>query len=171
MRILSLFLFSVLSSMAVSAQPSTTFDLSRHGCCGGDATNGRESYRKPLIRTIAAFVRIDPIRYRQQIEEAVAVLRQGNAAFEKRGYEVQTIRVTTQPFAQYIGDPPKSEALDFFTSLDEISKKDSFLLNIGSLTLNGSSDKAKLDLLGQILATTRVNASLVIAGDDGVHWN
>ncbi len=52
-----------------------------------------------------------------------------------------------------------------------MSKRDSFLLNIGPLTLADSSDAAKVELLSQVLATTRVNASLVIAGDDGVHWN
>ena len=171
MRILSLFLFSLLSSIAVSSQVSTTVDLSRHHCCGGESKDGHDSYRKPKIRTITAFVRIDPSQYRQQIEEAVTVLRQGKAAFEKRGYEVQTIRITTQPFTDYAGGRSAAEALDFFKGLDEMSKRDSFLLNIGPLTLADSSDATKVELLSQVLATTRVNASLVIAGDDGVHWN
>jgi uncharacterized protein (UPF0210 family) len=171
MRILLLFLFSLLSSVAASAQVSTTVNLSRPDCCGGNTKDDRGSYRKPKIRTITAFVRIDPSRYRQQIEEAVTALRQGKAAFEKGGYEVQTIRITTQPFTQYTSDLPRAGALDFFKSLDEMSKKDSFLLNIGPLTPGNPADTAELDLLSQILATTKVNASIVIAGDDGVHWN
>ena len=99
------------------------------------------------------------------------MLRKAKAAFEKGDYEVQTIRITTQPFTRYISDPPVPEALEFFKRLDELSKKDSFMLNIGSLTLGGSSDAAKIALLSQILATTRVNASVVVAGDDGVQWN
>jgi hypothetical protein len=51
-------------------------------------------------RTITAFVRIEPAQYRQQIGEAVTMLRQAKAAFEKGGYEVQTIRITTQPFTE-----------------------------------------------------------------------
>ena len=133
--------------------------------------DARESYRQPRIRTVTAFVRIEPSQYRQQVEEAVTVLRQAKTAFEKSGYEVQTIRITTQPFTQYIGDPPRADALDFFKSLDELSKKNSFMLNIGPLTLSNSPDTAKLELLSQILATTRANASLVVAGDDGVRWN
>jgi hypothetical protein len=171
MRILLLFLFSLLSSIAASAQVSTTVDLSRPDCCGGDTKGDRGSYRKPKIRTITAFVRIEPSRYRQQIEEALTVLRQGKAAFEKGGYEVQTIRITTQPFTQYTSDLPRAGTLDFFKSLDEMSKQNSFLLNIGPLTPGNSADTAQLDLLSQILATTKVNASVVIAGDDGVHWN
>ena len=171
MRILSLFLFSLLSGIAVSAQVSTTVDQARHHCCGGDTTDDREPYRKPRIRTITAFVRIEPSQYRQQIEEAVTVLRQGKAAFEKGGYEVQTIRITTQPFTQYVGGRSAAEALDFFKSLDEMSKRDSFLLNIGPLTLADSSDATKVDLLSQVLAQTRANASLVVADEGGVRWS
>jgi len=132
---------------------------------------GGETYHKPKIRTITAFVRIEPAQFRQQIGQAVTMLRQAKAAFAKGGYEVQTIRITTQPFTQYIGDRSTTEALALFESLDELSKKDSFMLNIGPLTLSNSSDTAKIELLSQILANTRANASIVVAGDDGVHWN
>jgi uncharacterized protein len=129
------------------------------------------SERKPKIRTITAFVRIDSSQYRHQIEEAVTVLRQGKAAFEKGGYEVQTIRITTQPFTQYVGGRSTAEALTFFKSLDEMSKRDSFLLNIGPLTLADASDATKVELLSQVLAQTRANASLVVADEDGVRWS
>jgi uncharacterized protein (UPF0210 family) len=129
------------------------------------------SERKPKIRTITAFVRIDSSQYRHQIEEAVTVLRQGKAAFEKGGYEVQTIRITTQPFTQYVGGRSTAEALTFFKSLDEMSKRDSFLLNIGPLILADASDATKVELLSQVLAQTRANASLVVADEDGVRWS
>ncbi len=61
------------------------------------------SERKPKIRAITAFVRIDSSQHRQQLGEAVTVLRQAKTAFERGGYEVQTIRITTQPFTQYVG--------------------------------------------------------------------
>jgi uncharacterized protein (UPF0210 family) len=129
------------------------------------------SERKPKIRTITAFVRIDSSQYRQQIGEAVTMLRQAKTAFEKGGYEVQTIRITTQPFTKYIGERSTAEALVFFESFYELSKKDSFLLNIGPLTLADSSDATKVELLSHVLAQTRANASLVVADEDGVHWN
>jgi uncharacterized protein len=132
---------------------------------------GSEPHRRPRIRTITAFVRIEPSRYRQQIEEAVTVLRHAEFAFEKNGYQVQTIRITTQPFTQYIGERPAAEALDFFKSLDEQSKKESFLLNIGPLTLIDASNVARIELLSHILASTRANTSVVVADENGVHWN
>jgi len=127
-------------------------------------------YRKPRIRTITAFVRIQPSQSRSQIEQTVEMLRQAKAVFEKRGYEVQTIRITTQPFPQYVGVRSTTEALDLFKDLDNLSKKDSFLLNIGPLTPTDLADATKLELLNLVLASTKVNASLVVADDGGVRW-
>jgi uncharacterized protein len=132
---------------------------------------GSGLYRKPRIRTITAFVRIEPSQSRSQIEQAVGMLRQAKAAFEERGYEVQTTRITTQPFARYVGDRSTKEALDLFKTLDEVSKEDSFLLNIGPLTPTDVADTTKLELLSLTLATTKANASLVVADEGGVHWS
>jgi uncharacterized protein (UPF0210 family) len=129
------------------------------------------SERRPKIRAVTAFVRIEPSQYRQQIEEAVTMLRQAKVTFEKGGYEVQTIRITTQPFTQYVGGRSTAEAVDFFKSLDDLSRKDSFMLNIGPLTLADSSDATKVELLSQVLVQTRANASLVVADEDGVRWS
>jgi uncharacterized protein len=132
---------------------------------------GNSRYRKPRIRTITAFVRIEPPQPRSQIEPAVSLLHQAKAAFEKGGYEVQTIRITTQPFAQYVSDRSATEALELFKNLDELSKKDSFLLNIGPLTPPDLRDGTRVELLSQALAATKVNASLVVADESGVHWS
>jgi len=131
----------------------------------------RGLYRKPRIRTITAFVRIEPSQSQSQIEQAVGMLRRAKTAFEKRGYEVQTTRITTQPFAQYVGKRSVAEALDLFKNLEELSRKDSFLLNIGPLAPPVLADATKLELLSLALGATKVNASLVVADEGGVHWS
>jgi uncharacterized protein len=128
-------------------------------------------YRKPRIRAITAFVRIDPWQSPSQLEQALGMLHQASAAFVKAGYEVQTIRITTQPFTQYVGGRSPGEALQLFKNLDELSRKRSFLLNIGPLTPADVPDAQKLQLLSQVLASTKVNASLVVADEGGVQWN
>jgi hypothetical protein len=50
----------------------------------------------PKIRTVAAFIRLDRSPYQGQIAETLTKLRQAKAAFERAGYDVQTIRITTQ---------------------------------------------------------------------------
>jgi uncharacterized protein (UPF0210 family) len=137
---------------------------------GGVPLLGSGVYRKPRIRTITAFVRIEPSESRSQIEQAVGMLHQAKAEFEKRGYEVQTTRITTQPFVRYVGDRSTKEALDLFKNLDELSRKDSFLLNIGPLTPADLADATRLDLLSLALANTKVNASLAVVDEEGVNW-
>jgi uncharacterized protein (UPF0210 family) len=126
--------------------------------------------RKPKVRAITAFISIDRSTYSRQIQDTLAMLRKAKSAFEKGGYEVQTIRITTQPFPRYTRGITKSEALEFFKSLDVLSKKESFLANIGPAMLNDQDDSA-VDLLADILVSTDINTSLVIAAEDGIHWN
>ena len=139
--------------------------------CGFAPLLARRPYRKPRIRTITAFVRIEPSEPRSQIEPAVGMLRQAKAAFEQGGYEVQTIRITTQPFPQYVRDRSPAEALELFKNLDALAKKDSFLLNIGPLAPTDLRDATPVELVSQALAATKVNASLVVADDSGVEWS
>jgi uncharacterized protein (UPF0210 family) len=139
---------------------------------GSDAfLRGSDFPRKPKVRAITAFVRLDHTQYKAQIEAALAMLRQAKAAFEKSGYEVQTLRITTQPFPQYTRGLARQQVLEFFKSLDDLSRRQSFLLNIGPVILSDQDSPQEVELLGEVLANTRINASLLVAGEDGVHWN
>jgi hypothetical protein len=126
--------------------------------------------RNPKVRTVTAFVRLDRAQYGTQIQDAMKMLRRAKAAFEQGGYEVQTLRITTQPFPAYTRGLSKQERLELFKALDELARKESFLLNVGATMLSDRDDSVA-DLLGEILAVTRANASLVVAGEDGVHWD
>ena len=138
------------------------------GCAA--ALWGGDVPRKPRVRAITAFVSIDRSTYAKQIQDTLAMLRKAKSAFEKGGYEVQTIRITTQPFPQYTRGITKAEALEFFKGLDGLSKKEEFLANVGPAMLNDQDDSA-IDLLADILVSTDLNTSLVIAAEDGIHWN
>lgn len=129
-----------------------------------------EMPRKPKVRALTGFIRIDRDHYAQQIQEALVMLRQAKAAFEKGGYQVQTIRVTTQPFPQYTRGLSEQEALQWFRTLDDLSKKESFALNIGPAAQKDDDDPAPIELLGRVLAATSINASVIVAGEDGIHW-
>src|SRR3954468_5927917 len=74
---------------------------------------------KPNVRTITAFVRIDRASYEKQIDEAMKMLNMAKADFARRGYETQTVRIVTQPFAELIESLPEKEALAFLKSLDD----------------------------------------------------
>jgi uncharacterized protein (UPF0210 family) len=129
-----------------------------------------EAPSRPKVRAITGFIRIDRDHYAQPIAEALAMLRQARSGFENGGYEVQTIRITTQPFPQYTLGMTPPEALELFKTLDSLSTREGFSLNIGPALRNDADDPAQAELLGKILAATTINASIIVAGEDGIHW-
>ena len=133
---------------------------------------GVEAAEKPKLRAITAFVRLDPERYRAQIEEALQMLRKARAEFQQAGYAVQSIRISTQPFQEYTRGLSRQQALAFFREYDALSIKEGFDAAIGPAMLRDTDDPRQAELLGEILqATKNLNASLVVGSEDGVHWN
>ncbi|HYL12766.1 MAG TPA: DUF711 family protein [Terriglobales bacterium] len=140
--------------------------------CGSRAMVGSDQLpRKPKIRAVTAFIKVDRSQYQEQIAEAVSVLRGAKAKFEKSGYEVQTLRITTQPFPQYTQGLSRKEALDLFGALDRLANGDSVIINIGPALLSDADDQNQDGLLGEILSTTGLFGSVVVAGEDGIHWS
>ncbi len=126
---------------------------------------------RPRVRTITAFVRLDRSTYQAQIEDAMHMLNAAKAEFTRRGYETQTVRIVTQPFAELVKGLSDTEALAFLRSLDDLSQKDGFMPNVGPAMLHDSDDPAAMHLLAQVLSTLpHLNASAIIADDDGIHW-
>jgi uncharacterized protein (UPF0210 family) len=126
---------------------------------------------KPKIRSITAFIRLDAAQYKDQIADALKMLRNSKSRFELAGYEVQTIRITTQPFPEYTHGKSTQEAIAFLHDLDAIGKKEDILIGIGPALMNESDDPAEAELLGDVLGlTSNLRGSVVVAGTDGVHW-
>src|SRR5437016_3748377 len=74
---------------------------------------------KPKVRAITAFIAIDRSNYQQRVDDAVVMLKRAKAAFEKEGYEVQTVRITTQPFPDYVRGLAHADALAFLKQFDD----------------------------------------------------
>jgi len=126
---------------------------------------------KPRVRAITAFLRLDPAQFKTQIADAVKFLRNAKARFELAGYEVQTLRITTQPFPEYTSGMSKQEALAFFHELDAIAVKENMLFGIGPALMNEKDDPAQAERLGEILAeTSNLRGTVVVAATDGIHW-
>jgi hypothetical protein len=126
---------------------------------------------KVKIRAITAFVNLDRTQYQIQITDAVKMLKRARATLESRGFPVETIRIATQPFPQYIEGLSKEQALEFFRNYDALATEDGFAASIGPAMPNANDSAAQADLLAEILKNTKgLNASLVVAGDDGVRW-
>lgn len=125
---------------------------------------------RPKVRAITAFINIDAQHYEAQYAETMRFLDSARAAYQAAGFEVQGVRIATQPFPRYIAGMKPEEALAFLHKLDELATRLKFAPNIGAAMVTDDDSTATLDTLAHALATTRLNASLVIAGEDGIHW-
>ena len=126
---------------------------------------------KPKIRTITAFIRLDVSQYAQQVKDTLAMLRNAKARYELAGFEVESIRISTQPFPEYTRGMSKQAVLAFFSNLDNLAKQENFVASIGPALMTEKDDPAQAQLLSEILSLTgSLHGSVVVAGSDGVHW-
>src|SRR5207244_1713604 len=101
----------------------------------------------PKVRAITGFVRLDASAYQKQIADALVVLRTAKAEFESSGYEVETVRLTTQPLAELVADMSEDQASTFLRQLDELSVQENFLPNVGPAMLHDSDNPPTMHLL------------------------
>jgi uncharacterized protein len=129
------------------------------------------SSSNPKVRAITAFVRLDRATYQKGVADALVVLRKGKAEFESSGYEVQTVRITTQPLAELVAGLSEDQAFSFLKQLDDLSVKEKFLPNVGPAMLHDTDDPATMHLLERALSTLpNIEGSAIIADASGIHW-
>jgi len=125
----------------------------------------------PKVRAITAFVRLDRATYQKQIAEALGVLRKAKSGFESSGYEVESLRITTQPLGELVAGLPEEQAFDFLKQLDDYSVKETFIPNVGPAMLHDGDDLAAMHLLERALSTLpNIEASTIMADENGIHW-
>src|ERR1700678_1413928 len=123
---------------------------------------------KPKVRAITAFVRLDRAHYQEQIQDTLKFLLQAKGAYEKAGFEVQTIRITTQPFPEYTRGMTDDAVLEFFRDYDALAVKGGFIASVGPAMMSDADDPHEAELLGKIIARTKALAgALFIADEDG----
>lgn len=125
----------------------------------------------PKVRTITAFIRIDRDQYKKQFAETVTMLNAAKEKFESDGWTVQTVRIVTQPFPEYLQGLSRDKSLEFLREIDGIARKDGFVLGIGPAMRSDSDDPASMVLLGEFLAGAKsTNATALTASTRGIHW-
>jgi uncharacterized protein (UPF0210 family) len=126
----------------------------------------------PKVRTVTAFIRLDRARYQAQVAEALRMLRAAKDALTRAGYEVETIRITTQPFPEYTSGLTADQAMEFFRAFDKLAQQEGFTPAIGPAMSKDTDDPKQAELLARILAETEnINGFVVVADDQGIHWN
>src|SRR5262245_16152359 len=126
---------------------------------------------RPRIRAVTAFIEIDPANYAAQIQDAQKFLATAKDALNKAGFDGAGGRITTQPFPQYTKGMKPEDAVAFVGKLREAASKEKSGFNIGAAMVRDSDDPAAASLLVDILAKVSVNATLITADEQGIHWN
>jgi uncharacterized protein (UPF0210 family) len=135
------------------------------------ATVQAQGYTRPKVRAITAFVRLEPASHQQDIAAAVSVLRALKGGFEKEGYEVETIRIVTQPLSELVSGQSETQALAYLKSLQDLGSKENFILGLGPAMMRDTDDPRTMRLLEKALSTLpNLQANTIIADDDGIHW-
>jgi uncharacterized protein (UPF0210 family) len=127
----------------------------------------------PQVRAITAFVDLDPARYEQQVADTLTRLEQARALFERAGFPVQTLRMTTQQALwQSLRGMGKDQGEALLLRLDELAKKGELIVNLGPPALDDQPDPLLLEMLEDVqVRTGRLQANMIVASDSGVHWN
>ena len=132
---------------------------------------------RPKVRAITAFIRIDRTNYRAQVHDALEMLLATRDEFVRAGYEVESVRLTTQPFPDYIRGLSRTDAVDFLRQYDAFLSAESKRVgigvdpSIGPAMVQDNDDPAAVDVLSDVLSSgVSLNASIHVAGEDGIHW-
>lgn len=125
---------------------------------------------QPRVRAITAFIRIDPQNYQAQVAEAAKFLNAARDEYRAAGFDVETIRMAAQPVADSTKGLPRAQAVAFLRSYGELAQKLGASPNMGALLINENEGRAAVDAAMDVLASTKINGSLIIAGEDGIRW-
>jgi uncharacterized protein (UPF0210 family) len=125
---------------------------------------------KPKVRAITAFIRIDVKNYEAQVGEAVKFLNAARGEYRAAGFEVETIRIATQPLAEYIKGMSRADAVAFLKKFGDLAQKLGATPNMGALLVDENESRDAVDVAIEVLAATKINGSLIIASDTGIRW-
>lgn len=119
------------------------------------------------IRAITAFVSMSPAELEAQVNTISNSLVKARKRFQEGGYEVQTIRLATQPFPEYVKGLSNERALSLIQRLDAAAVKQGLDLSIGPGIVDDTSDPERVALLTDILSRTKTtNTSVAVTGSD-----
>jgi uncharacterized protein (UPF0210 family) len=125
---------------------------------------------RPKVRAITAFIRIDAANYETQVNDAARFLTSARDEYQASGYEVETIRIVTQPLASYIKGMQHADAVALVRRYGELAVRLGARPNLGAILLDPDEGNFATDVAIDVFASTGINGSLIVATDSGIRW-
>jgi uncharacterized protein (UPF0210 family) len=131
------------------------------------------SSQPPLfrIRTITAGVNLKSLSDSKTLESAMAFLGRAKKEYEKAGYEVQTLRIATQPLGEYLDGHSLDEAISELKEIDRLLTSRDVLLAVGPVISEDRYDPDLPNWAARLIeATNNISFSVSVAsGESGLH--
>jgi len=122
------------------------------------------------VRTITAGINLKNTKDTAPLQSAIDLLLRAKQKFESAGYEVQTIRIETQPLPEYLGSKSREAALADLKILDDLVIAKGALLNIGPVITDDRTDSDFPAWATRLVKETKnINFSVTVASEKGIH--
>ena len=125
------------------------------------------------VRTVTAGITLNSLDDTTTFSLAVEFLKKAKQAYIDKGYEVQTIRISTQNLYKYLHQHTYNDALPFLIRLDKIAQQNNISLSIGQILPPDKYENDIGDWAEKLVkATSNINFSLPISSHEiGIHFN
>src|SRR5436190_10191986 len=122
------------------------------------------------IRTNTAGVNLESTSDLKTIESAIEFLQQTRKKYEEQGYEIQTVRIATQPFSQYLNGKSRVDAIADLKKIDDVLSAKNVILSIGPVITADRHDPEFAAWATQLVQQTKnISFSVTVASERGVH--
>lgn len=125
------------------------------------------------VRTVTAGITLNSLADTATFNTAIEFLNKAKQAYTDNGYEVQTIRISTQNLYKYLNQYSYNDALTFLVRLDKIAQRHNISLSIGQILPPDKYEEGIGDWAEKLLQTTKnIFFSLPISSHEiGIHFN
>ena len=123
------------------------------------------------IRTITAGVTLENLSDTASINYAIEFLKKSRRVFIDNGYEVQTVRISTQNLHELVSGKPTEQTIEQLKKIDEILVKNNIGLAIGELIDGNQYDSELANWTVQLIKnTSKINFTVPISSEQyGIH--
>ena len=168
-KLFTLSLFALLSSSAYIGLDRSPKAQSTFAAASERAVTPKSHHFK--IRTITAGINLKSTTDLVTVESAISFLQRTKKKFENEGYEIQTLRIATQPFPEYLKGKTRREALADLKKIDEVVVARGVLLSIGPVITDDRHDPEFASWATQLVKETKnINFSVTVASPGrGIH--
>ncbi|HJZ80908.1 MAG TPA: DUF711 family protein, partial [Pyrinomonadaceae bacterium] len=126
--------------------------------------------RRFRIRTITAGVSLESTSDLRTVAAAAEFLQRARKKFETAGYEIQTVRIATQPLPEYLKGKTRTEALADLRKIDELVAAKNAIISIGPVINDDRYDPEFASWASELVKQTKtINFSVAVASERGVH--